>query len=444
MIKLKLFISLAFFAIISANSIAQWTIQGSLTGLGGYPSISVYAPSELVVAGGTSGSPKVYKSTNSGINWVNITGNISGPELFCVWAVDANLIFVGDGGSNGGNSGNAKVWKTTNGGVNWSVILTTGGTGGFFNGIVFSRTNPLIGIAQSDPPTPNGPHYLAKSTDGGISWNTQTTISTNGAAISGTVVCIDNLFYGWGIFPPARVLLTSDGGITWNQTSISSGGNQTQGFAFSSDKMTGVAVSENTLPFISRTSNGGVTWTSLNTGTNTSFIPKLKWVYGTNVCYLIAEAGSGGCAGKSTDGGLTWSVMNTSGLTGLKNIDLVFMNGIVTAYVISGNGNLIKLIEPLSVVAIGSMVPSEYVLNQNYPNPFNPITKIRFALPKTSFAKLVIYDALGREQETLANQQLTARTYEAEWDASNYPSGVYYYKLTAGNYTETKKMILIK
>jgi hypothetical protein len=83
-------------------------------------------------------------------------------------------------------------------------------------------------------------------------------------------------------------------------------------------------------------------------------------------------------------------------------------------------------------------------LEQNYPNPFNPTTKIRIALPKSSFAKLVVYDMLGRELETILNEHLNAGTYEADWDASKFTSGVYYYKLTSGDYTETKKMILIK
>ena len=86
-------------------------------------------------------SPKVYLTTNGGNNFINVTGNLSStPELWCIWAVDVNIAFVGDGGSAGGAGGNAKVWKTTNGGVNWNVILTTGGSAGFINSIVFSRS----------------------------------------------------------------------------------------------------------------------------------------------------------------------------------------------------------------------------------------------------------------------------------------------------------------
>jgi len=72
------------------------------------------------------------------------------------------------------------------------------------------------------------------------------------------------------------------------------------------------------------------------------------------------------------------------------------------------------------------------------------MTNIKFQIPDLSYVKLIILDILGREVETLVNEQLNPGTYEVGWDASNYPSGVYYYKLAAADYTETKKMILIK
>jgi len=93
---------------------------------------------------------------------------------------------------------------------------------------------------------------------------------------------------------------------------------------------------------------------------------------------------------------------------------------------------------------ISTETPFDYSLSQNYPNPFNPVTKIQFALPKSTFAAIVIYDLLGKEIETIVNEQLNAGTYAAEWYASDYPSGIYYYKFSAGDYTETKKMVLIK
>jgi hypothetical protein len=106
---------------------------------------------------------------------------------------------------------------------------------------------------------------------------------------------------------------------------------------------------------------------------------------------------------------------------------------------------------------ISTTIPEEFSLYQNYPNPFNPTTKIRFNIAPLlnqggvaptqvgdGVVVLTLYDLLGREIATLVNQPLQPGTYEVEWDATNYPSGVYFYKLTAGNFIDTEKMVLIK
>jgi len=94
-------------------------------------------------------------------------------------------------------------------------------------------------------------------------------------------------------------------------------------------------------------------------------------------------------------------------------------------------------------------ISKQFILSQNYPNPFNPQTKIKFAVPsdvkgQTTNVKLVIYDLLGREVATLVNEELKPGTYEADWDASNFSSGVYFYKIISNEFVETKKMVLMK
>lgn len=98
----------------------------------------------------------------------------------------------------------------------------------------------------------------------------------------------------------------------------------------------------------------------------------------------------------------------------------------------------------IGVNTISSEVPVKYGLHQNYPNPFNPVTKIKFDLPKQGNVTVRIYDAIGREITTLVNEQLKAGVYSVDWDASNYPSGVYFYKLQSNDFTQTKKMVLVK
>jgi hypothetical protein len=89
-------------------------------------------------------------------------------------------------------------------------------------------------------------------------------------------------------------------------------------------------------------------------------------------------------------------------------------------------------------------VPSAYNLSQNYPNPFNPVTKISYTLPKAGNVKLVVFDVLGREITTLVNDVKTAGTHVVSFDASSLSSGVYFYRINAGDFTSTKKMMLVK
>ncbi|MFH0735675.1 MAG: T9SS type A sorting domain-containing protein [bacterium] len=89
-------------------------------------------------------------------------------------------------------------------------------------------------------------------------------------------------------------------------------------------------------------------------------------------------------------------------------------------------------------------VVDKFSLNQNYPNPFNPNTTISFSLPKEEFVTLKIYDILGKEIATLINAELSAGTYQKDWQPKNISSGIYFYRLQAGKYTETRKMSFLK
>jgi len=91
-----------------------------------------------------------------------------------------------------------------------------------------------------------------------------------------------------------------------------------------------------------------------------------------------------------------------------------------------------------------SQVVNDYSLGQNYPNPFNPTTNIRFYIPKDNFTTLKVYDIRGKLVSTYLNQYITAGHYNVDFNGANLSSGVYYYKLTSGNFTDTKKMILVK
>ncbi len=90
------------------------------------------------------------------------------------------------------------------------------------------------------------------------------------------------------------------------------------------------------------------------------------------------------------------------------------------------------------------VVPTKFGLSQNYPNPFNPTTKIQFTVPQEEQVKLVVFNSLGQEVKILVNEEKRQGSYEVSFDASNLPSGIYFYRLQAGSFIETKKMTLLK
>ncbi|MGE5861122.1 MAG: T9SS type A sorting domain-containing protein, partial [Ignavibacteria bacterium] len=89
-------------------------------------------------------------------------------------------------------------------------------------------------------------------------------------------------------------------------------------------------------------------------------------------------------------------------------------------------------------------IPAEFALSQNYPNPFNAASVIKYSIPKLSHVKLNIFNTLGEEIETVVNEEQSAGVYKVNWSAADLPSGVYFYQLHAGDFIETKKMILMK
>jgi hypothetical protein len=180
--------------------------------------------------------------------------------------------------------------------------------------------------------------------------------------------------------------------------------------------------------------------------------------------YIIAGSGSGPWLGDPTylfvakfdvSGDILWTKIfwdNENIYLGY-SIKQTFDNG----YIIGGTsiidyGNyykrniwLIKLAPDItSIIKTPPIKVKTYILYQNYPNPFNPSTTIKFDLPKTSEVSLKVFNILGEEVATLVSDRLSAGSYSYEWDASRLASGVYLYRLQAGNYVETREMVLMR
>lgn len=104
----------------------------------------------------------------------------------------------------------------------------------------------------------------------------------------------------------------------------------------------------------------------------------------------------------------------------------------------------VKYSQPIGITPISTEVPEGFELGQNYPNPFNPKTNVRIQMPKSGFVKLAVFDITGKEVSVLVNENLGAGIYNVDFDASHLSSGTYFYRIAAGNFSEVKKMILVK
>jgi hypothetical protein len=163
-------------------------------------------------------------------------------------------------------------------------------------------------------------------------------------------------------------------------------------------------------------------------------------------------SGDGGRLYRTINSGNSWD----STITGTDQILYsVYMINNNTGWSVGNFGTILKTTNgggtgfPIGINQISSAVPKEFILYQNYPNPFNPETKIQFEIPFFGEADewsvtLSIYDILGKEVTKLVNEELQPGKYEVTWNASIYPSGIYYCVLSSGNYSSAKKLVLVR
>ena len=182
--------------------------------------------------------------------------------------------------------------------------------------------------------------------------------------------------------------------------------------------------------------NNGITWTQ--TALNNRNVQALI-ANGNNIF-----AGTNGYGVyMSLDNGTNWA-QRSEGLVDPWTTSFCILNNYIFAGTINNTVFRRPLNELIGIKPISEHEPSSYKLSQNYPNPFNPTTKLKFEIPKSGFVKLSVYDALGKKTETLVNEYLQSGVYEISFNADNYTSGVYFYRIETPEFTESKKMVLIR
>jgi photosystem II stability/assembly factor-like uncharacterized protein len=362
------------------------------------------------------------KTTNGGTNWIHL--GLSG-FLRSVFFINQNTGWV-----IGGEPWESSILRTTDGGTDW---VTKTFSSFFPRSIYFIDSN--IGWAAGNENFTNL-GLIYKTTDGGENWVNQP-------------VGIDKYLYdiyfvdeniGWAVGSDGIILCTTNGGLNWI-TQVSSTSNDLYSVHFINEN-TGWVVGENGT--ILKTTNGGiipVELTSFTAIAQSNFV-ELKWSTAT-------ETNNSGFEIERSEDDVSFNkigfVQGFGTTTEPKSYcyaDQSVKNG--TFYYRLKQVDYDGSYEYSDVVEVNLNVPIEYGLQQNYPNPFNPSTSIKYSIPVEIEVRLEILNVLGEQVELLINETKTAGTYDALWNASNMSSGVYFYRLQAGSFVETKKMILLR
>jgi len=324
----------------------------------------------------------VLVSSNSGLNWITK----SSPTTANLYGIDHSyyLYAVGD---NGTILYASEIFTG-------SLVQQTSGTTRNLKAVTISNLNTQRVIAVGEKGT------ILRTTNGGFNWVNvsiaDTTVNFNDLSQKGIFYNTGDIFVAVG--SGGKIYKSTDNGLTWQQKN--SGTTNTLRSIYFHTLDSGVVVGDNGT--VRMTTNGGETWF-----TDPFFNSP--------------------------------STRNYRFISLVNNTFRTFMAGSDSLFYVSNDPVTFTGVTPIS-----TEIPEAFSLSQNYPNPFNPVTNIKFSIRVSGFVKLTIFDVNGREVETIVNQNMSAGIYNADWNASKYSSGVYFYRIETNEFTDTKKMILVK
>lgn len=409
----------------------------------------------------------IWKSTDRGTTWINLNEGLSLTQFYRIAADPSNANHILGGTQDKGT-------QRTLGTTNWAAAF--GGDGGE---VCFHSVNQLFILGETQN---NG---LQRSQNGGNGWQQAISGLTGTGAWVGPIISHPTTE---GVFFTARqqVFKTESWGAGWTPISSGTGGTIREMAISKSNPSIMYATVSNV---VYRSTNEGVNFTNVTTGLPTRTITSVS-VHpdSSNVAVLTFSGFGAGKVYKTTNGSVTWENISGNLPDSPVNDALIYYPGASTSILFcamdigvfvstnygtswqemaEGLPNTVamhldyhqgtnklrigthgrgvwEMTNPIGIINYNNHLPAKYSLSQNYPNPFNPVTLIKYDIVKSGIVKLAVYDILGRELKSIVNQQQNPGTYTVQFDASTLSSGVYFYKLTADGYSETKKMMLTK
>jgi photosystem II stability/assembly factor-like uncharacterized protein len=370
--------------------------------------------------------PTLYRTTDGGNNWTYLS-NI---RIYYFQKIDSSIVY----GWGRPNLAYDRIYRSFNKGLTWDSVAITGNS---YAG--FSFVNKDTGwISGFD----GGRNQIWKTINGGVTLQViPNSLIIGWGKIFFLKYKINNEYYGW-CENDFQMYRTTNSGNNWYQV-----GN-------AADALTQLTfINENTgwasngLTSIYKTTNGGIKWDTINMPWN-HYIRRFcvvgnQTLYGD---YGEKDYGGGrykGIIWKSTNGGINWGYQQPD-----TSYPYIRYEGIYFLDSLHGWSSLIRTTNGggtiMKITNSKEQIINNFILYQNYPNPFNQCTNIKYDLPKDIFVSVKIYDLLGREIKTLVNEYKNAGSYLVSFNGSEFASGVYFYRIQAGDFVSVKRMVLLK
>lgn len=485
MLAIKIFLVAGLLFTISMSSFAQIRFQKTIGGTNNDEGYSLQQTTDggYIIAGRTNsfgpGNYSVYliKTNADGDTlWTKTIGGSNIDEAYSIQqTTDGGYIIVGDTRSTGAGDYDVYLIKTNENGVTqWTKTF-----GGIYSdwGSSVKQTSDngyvIVGYTSSFGPGENNVYLIRTNTNGDTLWTkaigpVYPALSSGNSiqqTTDGGYIIAGQMRGGSGGINKVYLIKTNSSGDTlWTKTL---GWGQGVGYSVQQTSDGGYIIGADLDNFdgqsynvylIKTNANGDVLWEKTFGGNDYDYGGSAQqttdggYVIVGNTrsigaglfdVYLIKTNSNGDTVWTKTFGGTD----QESGSSVQQTTDGRYVIAGITRSFGAGNNDVYFIkTDANGVVAVNSEVgiPSYFSLDQNYPNPFNPVTSFRFQIPQRSFVKLEIFNSLGQQVTTVVDEEKEAGNYEISWDAAGLSSGVYFYKLTAGTFIETKKLVLLK